>query len=55
MSCTYMLLGTIKVVMARCHGVVVDKTIGLLQLGAIGVVVVRCHGVVVARCYGICG
>ena len=26
-------------VMATCHGVVADKTIGLLQLGATGVVV----------------
>jgi hypothetical protein len=47
MSCPYLLLDAIKVVMARCNEIVVDKTIGLLQLGAIRVVVVRCHGVVV--------
>ena len=43
MSCAYFLLGAIKVVMVRCHGVVVDKTIGLLQLGAIGVAVIGRH------------
>ena len=45
MSCAYLLLGAIRVVMATCHGVVADKTTGLLQLGAIGVVMaVRCGG-----------
>jgi hypothetical protein len=47
MSCSYLFLGDIKVVMARCYGVVVDKTMELLKLSDIGVVVVRCHGLVV--------